>query len=402
MQSLKDLFIVGPGPSSSHTIGPFKICLDYIKNCLTGKKVNCITVILFQSLALTGKGHLTDKIILSTLKDYKTEIRFDTVTKTEHPNTMAFETVFCDGSHNKTTYISYGGGTIGKKGQKVEFRDVYPFNSFDELTRLMEEENTDDIFSIIGRYEDPDILEFGKSILGKMFEVIKSGCNEKGFLPGSLKLKRIAGDLYEKAQKIPSSEERTAVILSSFAYAAAEQNASGRFVVTSPTCGSSGVVPSVLYYEYIYFDKSTDDLAKALLVGGLIGDFVKTNASVSGAVHGCQAEIGTASCMAAASLSYLNGLSCHQIEYASEVAMEHFLGLTCDPVDGYVQIPCIERNAMASLHAYSSFLFAKNISPLRHNEVSFDNVVKAMKMTGDSLSNDYKETSLGGLAGIIK
>lgn len=402
MQSLKDLFIVGPGPSSSHTIGPFRICLDYIKNNLSGKDVDNITVTLLQSLALTGRGHLTDKIILQALKDYKTEVKFDISTKTEHPNTMTFLTVFADGTTDKATYISYGGGTIGRKGEKVEFRDIYPFSTFDELTKLMEEEKTTDAFDIIKKYEDPDILEFGKDTLKKMFEVIEDGLKGQGLLPGSLRLKRIAGDLFKKAEKIEFTGEKTTVLLSSFAYAVAEQNASGQLVVTSPTCGSAGVVPSALYFEYLYSKRSVEDLAKALLVGGLVGDFVKTNASVSGAVHGCQAEIGTASCMAAASLSYLNGLTCHQIEYASEVAMEHFLGLTCDPVDGYVQIPCIERNAMASLHAYSAFLFAKDISPLRHNEVFFDNVVKAMKMTGDSLSNDYKETSLGGLAGIIK
>ena len=185
-------------------------------------------------------------------------------------------------------------------------------------------------------------------------------------------------------------------------FATSEANARGDIVVTAPTCGAAGVVPAVLFHQYRYNHRTIEDLAKAYLIGALVCDFIKNNASISGAVLGCQAEIGSACSFAAASLSYLNGLSLFQIEYASEVAREHFLGLTCDPVNGYVQIPCIERNAMASIHAFTAYEYAKEISIYRTNKVSFDNVILARKETGSELSPDLKETALGGLAKIIR
>ena len=191
------------------------------------------------------------------------------------------------------------------------------------------------------------------------------------------------------------------LLLAAFSYATSEENARGKEVVTSPTCGASGVVPAVLYYEKKFRLRQPDELARAYLVGALICDFIKENAAISGAMYGCQAEIGSAASFASAALAYLDGLSVYQIEYAAEVAMEHFLGLTCDPVDGYVQIPCIERNAMAAIHSYAAYLFSKDIALYRHNLVSFDNVVRAMKETGQELPPDLKETSLGGLAKII-
>jgi L-serine dehydratase len=401
MKSLKEIFVIGPGPSSSHTIGPYNISKHFAK-AIEGIQTEKITVTLYESLALTGKGHLTDQIIKKALSEYKVEVIFDTKTKTNHPNTMNLTAYFADGKKKSVDYISYGGGAFGIKGEPVESKDVYPFSNFQGLREYMSQQNISDPYEVIEKLEGADILQYAIKMVQQMFSVIENGIATSGILPGSLKLKRVAGEVNKRALSLPHSYERKTLLLSSFAYACSEENAAGSFVVTAPTCGSSGVMPSVLYFEYINNHMPIEKIAKALLVGGLIGDFVKANASISGAVHGCQAEVGTASSMAAAALCYLYGLTLHQIEYGAEVAMEHFLGLTCDPVGGYVQIPCIERNAMASIHAYTAFLYAEEISKMRQNEVSFDQVVEAMKATGDSLPFQYKETSLGGLAEIIK
>jgi L-serine dehydratase len=402
MKSLREIYVSGPGPSSSHTIGPYRIA-EHFRKSIAGQDTERIEITLFQSLAFTGKGHLTDEIMKKALDGYKVNVSFDIKTPTEHPNTLRMEAFFKDGSTKSVDYVSYGGGVFGVKGQPVESPDVYPFSSFQGLKAYMEEKKIDDVFEAILHFEGPDILAYAENALDSMFQVIEKGLRQEGVLPGSLKLKRVAAEVNKKAVSITDNPvEKETLLLSSYAYACAEENASGDFVVTAPTCGSSGVVPSVLYYECTQRGQSKEKAAKALLVGGMAGNFIKTNASISGAVDGCQAEIGTAASMAAAALCYLNGLSFHQIEYAAEVAMEHFLGLTCDPVGGYVQIPCIERNAMASVHAYTAYLYAKDISKMRQNEISFDEVVEAMKVTGDSLSPQYKETSLGGLAEIKK
>jgi L-serine dehydratase len=401
MKSLKDIFVLGPGPSSSHTIGPYNIA-NHFRKSLKDQKVDHIDVTLFASLAFTGKGHLTDAIIKKALEDYKVEVLFDTTTKVSHPNTMKLIAYFIDGSQKEAEYISYGGGAFGLKGEPIESPDVYPFSNFAGLRSYMEEKHLNDVYEVIEEAEGKDILTYAEKALNHMFETINKGLDASGILPGKLKLKRVAGEIYQESQEMTDEAQRRLLLLSSYAYATAEENAAGDFIITAPTCGSAGVVPSVLYYEYTKDLFPKEKYAKALLVGGLIGNFVKANASISGAVHGCQAEIGTAASMATASLCYLYGLNLHQIEYGAEVAMEHFLGLTCDPVQGYVQIPCIERNAMASIHAYTAFIFAKEISLIRQNQVSFDQVVEAMKETGDSLPYQYKETSLGGLADIIK
>ncbi|MCI2068060.1 MAG: L-serine ammonia-lyase, iron-sulfur-dependent, subunit alpha [Bacilli bacterium] len=401
MKAVKEIFVYGPGPSSSHTIGPYNIAKDF-REYLENKEVREIKATLFQSLAFTGRGHLTDQIIKKALEPYKVEVIFDTKTKTNHPNTLALEAFLQDGTSILKRYVSYGGGVFGLEGEKVKSDDIYPFSTFDELINEMAKAQTDDVFDILTKYEGKDLKEFGLDRLEKMFNVIEKGLSASSILPGNLKLKRVAGELNKRAEQIEDDFAKRTLLLSSFAYSTAEENASGDFIVTAPTCGSAGVVPAVLYYEYKVNNQPLEKLAPALIVGGMVGDFIKANASISGAVSGCQAEIGSATSMATASLCYLYNLSLHQIEYGAEVAMEHFLGLTCDPVEGYVQIPCIERNAMAAIHAYTAFLYAKEISKMRKNEVSFDNVVKAMKVTGDSLNYQYKETSLGGLAEVVK
>lgn len=401
MKSLKELLIVGPGPSSSHTIGPYRISLDFLSR-LNKTKINKIEVTLFGSLALTGKGHATDNIIKKTFKDYNCIVNFDLSLKDlKHPNTMNLKAYLNDDSIYEKTYYSIGGGSFIVEGEDIKKNDVYPFSTFDGLKEYIKKNNVDDIYSIIKKFEDVDIFSYAKNLLLISFKTIEDSLNTTGILEGPLKLKRVAKDIFNQAKLTKDNVERRMMYLSSYAYATAEANADNQLIVTTPTCGAAGVVPAVLYYEYKNKHKSLDSLVKSYLVGALICNFIKENAAVAGALLGCQSEIGSASSFAAASLSYLNGLSLKQIEYASEVAMEHFLGLTCDPVDGYVQIPCIERNGIAAIHSYASFLYAKNISLHRNNVVSFDNVILAMKETGNELPSDLKETSLGGLAKII-
>ena len=400
MESLKELYVIGPGPSSSHTIGPYKACIDFIKD-INDLKITEIEVILKGSLALTGKGHFTDKIILKTLKDYNTIIKFDYSLKNlKHPNTLVIK-----GLNNKeliieSTYYSVGGGKILKNSLSNECNEIYPLNKLDEIKTYLKMNNLKDIKDFVNNFEDKDIDEYLNNIVNKMIESVQTGLNKEGKLPG-LNLDRVAKKLYEKSKTL-NEPERIGMLLTSFAYAVSENNSSGEMIVTAPTCGSAGIVPSIIYYEEKMNNVSRNKIIDSLKVGGIFGNLAKKNASISGAMSGCQAEIGVASAMGAAILAYLNDLNLYQIEYASEVALEHFLGLTCDPVKGYVQIPCIERNGIGVLRSYNSYLYAKNIAPLRKNMVSYDAVIETMKITGNDLSSLYKETSEGGLAKIIK
>ena len=401
MKTLKSLLIQGPGPSSSHTIGPFRMVQQFLSE-IHREEVEKIDVTLYGSLALTGKGHFTDRIIEKALHGYPCEIHFDPVLKgLTHPNTMTCAARYKNGTVYSQRYLSIGGGAFMKEGGHYEEKDVYPFNTFSEMTIYMEENKIEDMYELVTTFEDPDIFTYGKEQLLSSFQTIERSLEDLSLLPGELKLKAVSNHIRNKAQDTSDPGEKRILYLTAYAYATAEANARGDMVITAPTCGSAGVVPAVLYYEYKNLHVSLERLVKAYLVGALVCDFIKQNASLSGALLGCQAEIGSAASFAASSLCYLNNLNNQQIEYGAEVAMEHFLGLTCDPVNGYVQIPCIERNAMASIHAYASYLFAKDISAYRKNRVSFDNVIKAMRDTGDKLSSDLKETSLGGLAKVI-
>lgn len=402
MKSLKELFIIGPGPSSSHTIGPKKAAEVFKKNY---QNASSFKVILYGSLALTGKGHLTDYIILKTLGN-NSEVEFDfNETNIPHPNTMDF-IAFNEKKEiiGRNRFFSLGGGAISIENENIcESKEVYPFNSFDEMNKCLEKLGLNHYYELVYQYEDNDIEEYLTKCLLTMFKCVETGLNETGVIPGKLKLERVAKEIYLSAiDETTSNDERRTLLISSFAYAVSENNASGFDVVTAPTCGSAGVIPAVLYYEYKYNNRKIKDLVHALMVAGLIGNIVKTMATISGAVAGCQAEIGTATMMAAGAISSLHGLKNYQIEYASELALEHMLGLTCDPVLGYVQIPCIERNAGSALRAFDAFLYAKIISSKRKNRISLDDVVRAMKITGDELSADYKETSQGGLAKIYR
>ncbi len=401
MESIKRVYKIGPGPSSSHTIGPYNAAKDFLN---TYKDFDEVVIDLYGSLALTGKGHGTDKILLKAFENYKVIINFHyTFDDIDHPNTLDFS-IFKDGKIiNKARYYSIGGGDILKQGQKIEkSKEIYPFNSFNGLKNYLNKHNLTSIVDVVDEFEDKDVNEFLFKIFKAMIHEIESNLKKEGYLPGNLGVKKVAKSIYEKALDEKDEFERKILFITSYAYAASEGNADGDLVVTAPTCGSCGVLPSILYYEYKHNNINIDKIVGALKVAGLLTNIVIKNASISGATLGCQAEIGTASAIASGALCYLHDMSVYQIEYASELALEHFLGLTCDPVNGYVQIPCIERNGIGALRSLISYIYAKDISILRRNKVSFDEVVKAMKITGDSLSKDYKETSIGGLAKIIK
>ena len=406
MKSLRDLFRLGPGPSSSHTIGPFSAAKAFLR-LYRDKDFDNIAVTFYGSLACTGKGHHTDKAIEEAFKGINVAFAYDIDTKQKHPLTMSFEAKKGDTCIGKATYYSLGGGALySDDDPSVNEQEVYPFSNLKEIITYMEQEGIYDFATFCKRFEDEGIDLYIEGVAKQMMATIRHGLKKTGKIPANdnpkLQYYRCAGAIMKQAEELTGGEGRRSMFITAYAYAAAESSSSGELVITSPTCGSCGVVPSILYYAHKNQKTSMTRIKNALYAAGVIGNVVKQNASIAGSVGGCEAEIGTASAMAAAALCALNGLSPYQIEYAAEVAMEHFLGLSCDPVDGFVIIPCIERNGMAAVHAYASYLYASIIAPIRKNQVSFDDVVAAMKLTGDSLSEAYKETSRGGLAKILE
>ena len=398
MQSLKEFYKEGPGPSSSHTMGPQRAAKRFKE---TNPSASKIEVTLHGSLSLTGKGHLTDWIILETLKGIPTEIFWIDEELPGHPNGMIFRAF--DNEHKQTdewTVYSVGGGTIVIEGLQTgagTVPHIYDLNTLDDIIAYLNEKNIT-LFDYIKEVEGDDVVEFLGTIFDNMIKNTERGLVAEGLIPGSLKLLRIAKQLNEYAKECTREDEKEKLLLSSYAYAVAEENASGGFVVTAPTCGAAGVIPALMYYYYTDKKVSREKMIEALGIAGLFGNLIKQNASISGAEGGCQAEVGTACAMAAAGASFLEGLDNSQMEYAAEIAIEHHLGLTCDPVQGYVQIPCIERNGQAILRAMDAMLYAKTLTKFRTNSVSFDAVVRTMKETGDDLKPEYRETALGGLA----
>lgn len=405
MKSLEKLFRIGEGPSSSHTIAPGNAAASFKR--LLSSEVTSVHVILYGSLALTGVGHGTDTSIKKNLLPYFSYFSFDTKTKVQHPNEMKFVAMKGDKALFERTYDSLGGGEISSPDDPaVNERDIYPFRTFDEIKEYIQKNHLSDMKEFCLRFESISIDAYLGKVVDVMFSSVRNGLSASGKIIANgnsrLQVTRKASDIYHNALTIQDSEARRTMILSSYAYAVSEGNACHEELVTAPTCGSSGILPAVLYYAYHDLGISKEKIKDSLYLAGMIGNIVKQNASIAGAIGGCQAEVGTATSMASAALCYLDDLSLYQAEYASECAMEHFLGLSCDPVDGYVIIPCIERNGIGTLHAYDSYLYAKYIAPLKKNQVSFDNVVSAMKLTGDALASAYKETALGGLAHILK
>ena len=395
MQSLKYLYKIGRGPSSSHTMGPDKAA-RYFKEAYPD--ADKYKVILYGSLSSTGKGHKTDEAILDVFEGSDIELIFGSgeTDGLPHENTMEFF-AYKDGNEiAKERIMSVGGGRIVIEGRpELDGEDIYDLPTFGQIAEYCSTHNIR-LWEYVEKCEGKEIWSYLHEIWKTMKNAINEGLSTRGVLDGGLGVERKAQYLYNQSHIDESDITRENRLVCAYAFAVSEQNAGGGVIVTSPTCGACAVLPSVLKYMQDKKGFSDDDVCKALAVGGLVGNLVKTNASISGAECGCQAEIGTACSMAAAALCELFHMGIGQIEYAAEVAMEHMLGLTCDPVCGLVQIPCIERNAVAAMRAINALSLANFLSTTR--KISFDTVVETMYKTGKDLNAMYRETSQGGLA----
>lgn len=394
MESIKEIYKIGSGPSSSHTMGPKKAAEMFIKRVPDAARYK---VILFGSLAATGKGHLTDYAIEQVFE--KKNLPLTVEWKPEeflprHSNALTFYAYNEEKEIDRWTAYSVGGGTVIDDFTKEETQSVYELTTLEDILTWCET-NGKQLWEYVEDVEGPSIWKYLSKVWKVMKAAVDKGLDEEGVLPGSLKLPRKAASYYIKAKNFSGKMERRSMIFA-FALAVSEQNASGGTIVTAPTCGASGVLPAVLKFIETYYGASDKKILRALATAGLIGNLVKYNASISGAEVGCQGEVGTACAMASAAATQLFGGTIYQIEYSAEMGLEHHLGLTCDPIAGLVQIPCIERNAFAAARALNHNTYVL-LSDGRHR-ITFDEVVKAMKQTGHDLPNIYKETSTGGLA----
>ena len=384
MQAIKQLYRIGHGPSSSHTIAPYRFAAAYRKQFPECERYH---VLLGASLAMTAKGHGTLKIVEEALNCSRIDFEFD---PDNRENIMVITGFDHEKEYETWHGISLGGGSVRVREFDIgDDLEVYSENSFEQIKEYLKKENIS-LLTYIYRFE-PDLKEYLKECLSVMFQTVKKGLNEEGLLNKDLNYYRIAKKLYEKA------ESRNDYLIS-YSYAACEENAAGGLMCTAPTLGSCGVLSSLMYYLRFNENKELDELCNLLAIAGVFGNCIKRNASIAGSVGGCQAEIGTATAMAAAAISYLNGYELSSIEYAAEMGIEHFLGLTCDPVMGYVIIPCIERNAVSLLKAYDCSYLAGQLHNVKKNAISFDDVVNTMNYTGQKLAVELKETSLGGLS----
>ncbi len=403
MKSVRNIYKIGVGPSSSHTMGPVFAAQRFRESCPEADRV---TVTLFGSLAKTGRGHGTDRAILAALEPIPTEIVFDSTTPEEalpHPNTMDFVGFCGDAVCGRMRVLSIGGGEICVVGEDVppdgRDRKIYDENSFTEIAAICKSRNIR-LSEYVFEHEDSDFKMFLLHVWHTMMASVREGLIHTGTLPGGLGVERKAQHLLNQRHIDESPQTRENRLVCAYAFAVSEQNADCGTIVTAPTCGSCGVLPAVLVYMQEKNGFTDRDIVRALAVAGLIGNLVATNASVSGAECGCQAEVGTACSMAAAALGELFEMGIDQIEYAAEMSLEHHLGLTCDPVCGLVQIPCIERNAVAAMRAINALSLANFLSDSR--KISFDMVVETMYRTGLDLSHLYRETSEGGLAKLYR
>ncbi|MBQ2729943.1 MAG: L-serine ammonia-lyase, iron-sulfur-dependent, subunit alpha [Clostridia bacterium] len=394
MQSLKYLYRIGIGPSSSHTIGPLNAVGRFLHEC---PPADSYKAILYGSLAKTGKGHMTDRVIEEAFGERNCEIVMDTKTPTDfHPNTMDFF-AYKDGLEVASQrYYSIGGGEVIAHGEAVtEHPEVYFLNSFTEISEYCRK-NDKRIWQYVEECEGPEIWDYLYQVWEIMKQAIREGLEAEGVLHGGLNIQRKARYLYRQKHIDESEETKTNRLICSYAFAVSEQNASCGAIVTAPTCGACGVVPAVMKFLQGRRGFTDTQIVHALATGGIIGNLIKTNASISGAECGCQAEIGTACAMAAAAAAELYELDLDQIEYAAEMSIEHHLGLTCDPILGLVQIPCIERNAIAAMRALNAVNLADFLADSR--KITFDMIVETMYETGKDLKVMYRETSEGGLA----
>ena len=394
MKSIKDIYKIGKGPSSSHTMGPAKAMKIFAKE---NPDVDSYEVILYGSLSDTGKGHGTDVAIESMCGDIPVNIIFNSQNRDlPHENTMDIFAYKSGERCAEMRVLSVGGGDIKIIGRDpLTAENIYPESKFSEISELCKKEGIRLSDYVVMR-EGEGIYEFLAKVWQTMTHAIHEGLTTSGTLPGGLGVERKAQYLYNQRHIDESQVTRENRLVCSYAYAVSEQNADNGTIVTAPTCGACAVLPSVLKYMQDKHGFSDKQIYKALAVAGLIGTLVKTNASISGAECGCQAEIGTACSMASAALGELFEMGIDQIEYAAEIAFEHHLGLTCDPICGLVQIPCIERNAVAAMRAINAMSLANFLSGSR--KISLDLVIKTMYETGKDLSHLYRETAEGGLA----
>jgi len=393
VKSLKELYRIGTGPSSSHSMAPGKAAEQFLARHADAASFR---VTLFGSLAATGRGHLTDKTLQQVFAPRDCEILWRPETELPfHPNGMYFEALSGDGRILEQWEVySVGGGALQEIGQVVANQDVYALNSMQNILKRTTETG-ESCWEYVISCEGEEIYPFLDEIWEVMSESVERGLNHAGVLPGGLGVARKAQAFYRKASLYGPDFKRNG-LLWAYALAVSEENAAGGVIVTAPTCGGSGVLPAVLRYLSESLGCSRQDILRALATAGLVGNLVKHNASISGAEVGCQGEVGTACSMAAAAATQLHGGTVSQIEYAAEMGLEHHLGLTCDPVNGLVQIPCIERNAHAASRALSCCHFAL-LSGGEH-KITFDEITLVMKETGKALPSIYRETSGGGIA----
>lgn len=396
MKTIKELYRIGTGPSSSHTMGPRKASEIFLKR---NQEAVRFKVTLYGSLAATGAGHMTDVAILDTLQSSApVEIIWEPkIFLPFHPNGMTFTAYQADGEiSDEWTVYSVGGGALseGKGEHTINTPEVYSMNSMTEILQWCEHTGKN-YWEYVKDCETDDLWDYLAEVWQTMKEAIQRGLEAEGVLPGPLNLRRKASTYYIRATGYKQSLRSRGLVFA-YALAVSEENASGGKIVTAPTCGACGVVPAVLYHLQTSRDFSDMRILRALATAGLIGNIVKYNASISGAEVGCQGEVGVACAMASAAANQLFGGSPAQIEYAAEMGLEHHLGMTCDPVCGLVQIPCIERNAYAAARALDANIFSSFSDGI--HRVSFDKVIEVMKQTGHDLPSLYKETSEGGLA----
>lgn len=394
MQSLRYLYRIGNGPSSSHTMGPIAAAMRFLRE---NPEADSYRVTLYGSLAKTGRGHMTDSAVLSVFSGHICEILFDGDTETErHPNMMDIVAIKGGCEASRTRYYSVGGGEIVAEGEERESHaEVYQFNSFTAISEYCRARDMR-LWQYVEEREGADIWEYLDECWHVMQEAISRGIAAEGVLHGGLGTQRKARYLYRQKHIDESEETKTNRLICAYAYAVSEENAGGGMIVTAPTCGACGVLPAVLKYLQTKRRFSDEQILHALASASVIGNLIKHNASISGAECGCQAEIGTACAMAAAAAAELYELDLDQIEYAAEMSIEHHLGLTCDPIGGLVQIPCIERNAIAAMRALNAVNLADFLADSR--KISFDMIVETMYETGKDLKVIYRETSEGGLA----
>jgi L-serine dehydratase len=444
--SIFDLFKIGPGPSSSHTIGPMKAAYDFLQRTkvlatMQSLKNPQIIIHLYGSLSATGKGHGTDRAVIAGLMgwlpdtcepaaftellknesdSYEMQVADNQVQLTAksvifekkryespHPNTLVFKLICVNDVVLEEEYYSVGGGFIQRKGEDLSAdNDKMPQYGFSTMKELREhlKNNKITLTDLMIANEEAltglsrkEIYQKIDNILEAMHKAVKRGLRQKGLLPGTIKLRRKAPVLYEQAKSLASASDSFMIFLNAYCMAASEENAAGNIVVTAPTSGASGVIPGVFFLLRNHYHYDKQRLREGMLAAAAVGFLIKHNASISGAEMGCMGEIGSASAMAAAMLAYCAGKSIEIVEAAAEIAIEHHLGMTCDPIGGYVQIPCIERNAMGAIKAYNAYLLSAS-GNASAQKISLDSVIKVMRATGRDMSKKYKETSQAGLA----